>query len=107
VRTPWKLLYDLTDRIIPYDSPTAAFFGGRLWLLLVGLTMAALIELVFLLAHWIAPESQFAHFMASNFWVIWILLIGFFFFYWFFRMVWDGLKQPTVGVTAGKPEADQ
>jgi uncharacterized membrane protein len=95
VRTPWKLLYDGMDRIMPYDSPTFTFFGGRLWLVCVAVVMIALTELASLLAGWLAPRSGLAKFLAADFWWIVLILVGVFFIYWFFRMVWDGIKGPT------------
>ena len=95
MRTPWKLLYDGLDRIMPFDRPGFAFFGGRLWLICVTLVMMAFTELASLLGSWLAPGSGLARFLETNFWWTVLGLVAAFFFYWFFRMVWDGIKGPT------------
>ena len=95
MRTPWKLLYDGIDRFMPFDSPTFVFFAGRLWLLCVAIVMVAITELTFLLACWLAPQSGLTQFLTVDFWWTVVALVGAFFIYWFFRMVWDGIKGPT------------
>jgi hypothetical protein len=99
VRTPWKLLYDGVDRLMPYNSPGFVFFGGRLWLIYVAIVMTALTEMASLLVNWLAPRTALARFFAADFWWAVLLLVGSFFFYWFFRMVWDGIKGPTTEPT--------
>ena len=95
MRSPWKVLYDGIDGIMPYASPTVAFFGGRLWLVCVAFVMTAVTELIFLIANWLAPRSGLSKFLDVNFWWIVLALVGSFFIYWFFRMVWDGIKGTT------------
>jgi hypothetical protein len=97
VRTPWKFLYDFTNPVIEADVPFYAYeLQGTLW---VGL-WAGVIAIFLWLVHWVVlvifPVSNLAQFLDLHFLGTWIVLCGAFFFYWFFRMVWDGLLEPTV-----------
>lgn len=96
MRTPWKVLYDWSVLINGLNLGLMPQAGALLWIVCVGGPIAAMVSALSAFATWIAPASQFARYLEGHYWSIVIVLAVLFFFYFVFRMVWDGLKEPTV-----------
>jgi hypothetical protein len=105
VRTPWKTLHDAGEKVIGLDLD-AADSSGRVSTLLYMVVVFLPIVLAIGALNWamnaLVPDTHVTEAFNDNFFVVVGATFGVFFFYSFFRRVYDGLREPTV--TTHNPE---
>jgi hypothetical protein len=97
VKTPWKLLHDAWMAVLGINLPDpSGKLGGLLFLLVVVGPLAILLLAARAFLDFVLPNSGLSTFLNEHFLGALALITGLFFFYSFFRSVWDGLREPTV-----------
>jgi hypothetical protein len=95
VRTPWKVLYDWSVAILNLKLGPNPQAAALLWIVCVGGPIAIAVWVVSAFANWITPRWGFSEYLKGHYWPIVLVSCVLFFFYFFFRLVWDGLREPT------------
>ena len=97
MRTPWKTLHDVDMAVNDLDIRDPGYdIQSLLYGLFVVLPLFLGLAAVQAAMNFVAPPAKLTRLLNENFFATFAILWGAFFFYSFFRMVWDGLKEPTV-----------